>query len=101
MMRVLDLAKIRELSWKLENSLVGVKEAEFKEVNALLREDLSHPNKVSIRAPMLLDDFLKVLWEVVFRASDNSEVRGSSLGKPDGQFQFFEFFMVGRVLHLP
>lgn len=44
--------------------------------------------------------FFKILCEVVFRTTDNTEVGSSPFWKADWNFQFFEFVMACRILHL-
>jgi hypothetical protein len=58
MVGVLDLVNVSQLSWELKDGLVGVEVPELEEVNAFLGEYLGHANQVSIRAPVLLDDFI-------------------------------------------
>jgi hypothetical protein len=49
---------------------------------------------------MLLDDLLKILREVVLRASDNTKIGSRLFWKTDRYLKLFEFFMVSGVLHL-
>ena len=48
MVGVLDLAQISQLSWKLEDSFVGVQISKLKEVYAFLGENFAHANQISI-----------------------------------------------------
>lgn len=79
MVGVLDLINVSQLSRELKDCLVGVEVSELEEVNAFLGEYLGHANQVSIRAPVLLDNFIKVLREVVLGASYDTKVWSSLL----------------------
>lgn len=71
----LDLLKVFQLSWQFQSTLVGVHDSLFLEINALLNENSSHGNKILIRAEMLILNFLIVVTEIVFWASDDTKVR--------------------------
>ena len=58
MVGVLDLVDVGQLSWELKDCLVCVEVSELEEVYALLGEYLGHAHQISIRAPVLLDDFI-------------------------------------------
>ena len=94
MMRILNLSQVSELTRQLQNCLVCIKETVLKEVNAFLGENFSHANEIGIRAPMLLDDFIQELGEVVFGATDNTKVWSGLLREADGNFHLNELFMV-------
>lgn len=97
MVRALNLTQVRQFSWELENWLVGVHVSEFEEINAFLGENLGHSPNVSIRAPMLVHNYVEVITEGVLRVSDNTDytkVWSSSLGKANRNLKLLELGVV-------
>jgi len=100
MVGVLNLVDVTKLSRQLKDGLVGIEVPKLEEVDAFLCENLGHANEICIRAPVLLDDFIKVLREVVLGASYDTEVWSSLLREADGNLELEELLVVGSVLHL-
>jgi hypothetical protein len=70
------------------------------EVDTLLDEDFGHGNKIVVTAEVLTLDLVILDIEVVFWASDDSEVGRCLLGQPDGDLHPVELRIVSWVLHL-
>lgn len=96
MVSILHLLKVIERSWELENLLVSVHVPLFLHLKTSSSENVSHLGLRWVTAPVLSQNFVLVVDEVVLLASDDSEVRGSLLAESQWNLQFLEFVEILR-----
>ena len=100
MVSVLDFVEFLQRAGKLEDALVGLHEPLLLHDEASLSEDVGHLGLAGVGAPVLVEDLVLVVDEVVLLAADNTKVRGGLLAEAVGDLQLGESAVVGWISHV-
>jgi len=97
---IFDLNEFFERAGEFEDALVGLHKSLFLHNEASLGEDVGHLGLAGVTAPVLTQNLVLVVDEVVLLATDNTKIRRGFLAEAVGDLEFGEFAVVSWISHV-